>query len=147
MSNITEVAERVEDILHGQVLWSLPMARLYAVTNGADGLRVDFTDENADIYALLEDSNTHLTAMTADYIALVTTGWAAPVAEDDDGDTPPSRHPERRRVRLMVIANGDEMGSVLRFEDDPTEAVVDSGSASGALADAVRLVMKSARKK
>lgn len=145
MSGITEMAERVEGLLHAEkILFSLPAARLYAVTDGMNGLGVNLAGENEDIYDLLQEPDTHLTAMTSDYIALVTCGWAAPLADDGE-DTPPSRHPERRRVRLFVIANGNEMASVLRFEDAPDDTVVDEGQATGSLADAVRQVMRSAR--
>jgi len=52
-------------------------------------------------------------------VAIETCGYAAPV---DDCDTPPSIHPQRRRVRLIIVANRDgDIGSALEFSDDPDE--------------------------
>lgn len=144
MATIREVAVRTEEVLDEQsVGWAMPAARLYAVTNGSNGFRVDYANESPDVYDLLERSDSALTAMTAEYIAVVTCGWAAPVAEDDE-ETRPSLHPERRRVRLVIVVNKDEMASVLRFEDAPTDPIVDEGNAHGSLADAMRSLMRSA---
>jgi len=87
---------------------------------------------------------------------VLTCGWAAPIDrsdqchDDDDDDAegdddvegddeklPPSQHPQRRRVRLVVVVGDQGVGSVLRFADAPKEIVTDAGSARGSLADAV----------
>ncbi len=68
-------------------------------------------------------------------LGVLTCGWAAPVGGDE---TPPSRHPERRRVRLAAIATTDLVtGSALEFQDTPDEPILDDGSASGSLRDAL----------
>ena len=68
-------------------------------------------------------------------LGVLTCGWAAPVGGDE---TPPSRHPERRRVRLAAIATTDLVtGSALEFQDKPDEPILDDGSASGSLRDAL----------
>jgi len=68
-------------------------------------------------------------------LGVLTCGWAAPVGGDE---TPPSRHPERRRVRLAAIATTDLVtGSALEFQDAPDEPILDDGSASGSLRDAL----------
>lgn len=68
-------------------------------------------------------------------LGVLTCGWAAPVGGDE---TPPSRHPERRRVRLAAIATSDlVIGSALEFQDDPDQPIFDDGSASGSLRDAL----------
>jgi hypothetical protein len=144
MSTIGNLAERVERDLHPTLGWMLPAARLYSIVNNDGEPTVTLAHENEDCYALLEGTDAHLTAMTSDAIVLVTTGWAAPMPNDDD-ETPPSRHPERRRVRLTVVADADGMASVLRFEDDD-DTVLDEGSAHGSLADALNRLMRSARK-
>ena len=75
-----------------------------------------------------------------DAAVVLTCGWAAPIRdEDDDNETsvPPSQHPERRRVRLVVVVGDCGVGSVLRFADTPNDVVTDAGAARGSLADAV----------
>jgi len=68
-------------------------------------------------------------------LGVLTCGWAAPVGGDE---TPPSCHPERRRVRLAVIATTDLVtGSVIEFQDTPDEPIFDDGSGSGSLRDAL----------
>ena len=63
-----------------------------------------------------------------------------PETDEDDSEesaTPPSQHPERRRVRLVVVVSDAGVGSVLRFADAPNDVVTDAGAARGSLADAV----------
>lgn len=135
-----EVAETTEALI-GKVLratraneFTLEGAIIFGVENG----EVFTLGTHPDIYSLLEDEMVRLTAKTYDYTAVVTTGWAAPLAADGTVDGMPSQHAERRRVRLTVVANADGVVSVLRFEDDANEVVVDEGSATGSLNDAIR---------
>jgi hypothetical protein len=79
-----------------------------------------------------------------DAAVVLTCGWAAPIARQDHDDqdasddtVPPSQHPQRRRVRLVVVVCDDGVASVLRFADTPDDIVTDAGSARGSLADAV----------
>lgn len=73
-------------------------------------------------------------------LGVLTCGWAAPVGGDE---TPPSCHPERRRVRLAAIATTDLVtGSALEFQDAPDEPILDDGSASGSLRDALLDAMR-----
>ncbi|MFM7082553.1 MAG: hypothetical protein ACKOYI_11480 [Actinomycetota bacterium] len=77
-------------------------------------------------------------------LGVLTCGWAAPVGGDE---TPPSSHPGRRRVRLAVIATTDlATGSVIEFQDTPDEPILDDGSGTGllrdALLDAVRAIVE-----
>ncbi|MBJ7398596.1 MAG: hypothetical protein JHD29_07560, partial [Ilumatobacteraceae bacterium] len=53
-------------------------------------------------------------------------------------DIPPSQHPLRRRVRLVVAVCDKGVASVLRFADTPNDIVTDAGAARGSLADAVK---------
>ena len=95
-----------------------------------------------DIYDLLQSDTARLATKAFDYVAIATSGWAAPLPVDYDGDSEeldaPSAHPERRRVRLFVIASREDTASVLRFQDDSEHPVLDGGNAVGPLADAVR---------
>ena len=111
-------------------------ARLYAVN--ADG-SVDKVAEMEDIYDLLGNPLSALIAQQVGTIAVETCGWASPVGDDGEFDgVPPSRHPERRRVHLTVVASANETASALRFSDDWFEPIFDYGDAHGALADAVQ---------
>jgi hypothetical protein len=87
-------------------------------------------------------------AKRSEYVAIVTCGWAAPIRDNDDDDdaVAPSQHPERRRVRLVVLASRSSVSSVLRFSDTPDEVVTDAGKATGSLADAIhQLISKTVR--
>ena len=146
-----DLAAMVEDRIHESLLNSptafhLDSARLYGVNigphAGTDELMLSFILENGDIYDLL-DTPESACARLFDAAALVTCGWAAPLpaSHDDESDdttlTAPSEHPERRRVRLVVVVSDSGVGSVLRFEDDDEHPILDAGAARGPLADAV----------
>lgn len=145
-----ELARVVEQRLHESIgTFAMSGARLYGVT--VDGHRVDpvddelavrfrlcFLAEHGDVYELLEAPSSALGKMF-DAAAVVTTGWAAPLGRDGEPEGPPSEHALRRRVRLVVVVADSGAASVLRFEDAQAddEVVVDAGSASGALANAI----------
>jgi len=146
-----DLAAMVEDRIHESLLNSptafhLDSARLYGVNigphAGTEELMLSFILENGDIYDLL-DTPESACARLFDAAALVTCGWAAPLpaSHDDESDdatlTAPSEHPERRRVRLVVVVSDAGVGSVLRFEDDSDHPILDAGAARGPLADAV----------
>lgn len=100
---------------------------------------------HGDIYEMLYD-NPALTSQVKNYdlITIATTGWAAPIKDGkvDDNDLPPSQHPERRRVRLLVSANSHlQFASSISFSDDIENPVYDYGDARGALAEAVKELM------
>ena len=68
-------------------------------------------------------------------LGVLTCGSAAPVG---DGETAPSCHPERRRVRFATITTTELItGSALEFQDTSGEPIFDDGSASGSLRDAL----------
>ncbi|MGA1331805.1 MAG: hypothetical protein ACO31D_01490, partial [Ilumatobacteraceae bacterium] len=138
--------------------FDLKRARLYGVNivdsqgvedhaNGA--LRISFLAEHGDVYELLEARGSAIARMF-DAAAVLTCGWAAPVGDDNgdgnDDDLPPSVHPRRRRVRLLVVVSDAGVGSVLRFADTPDEVVTDPGNAKGSLADAVEQLWRDAIK-
>ena len=146
-----DLAAMVEDRIHESLLNSptafhLESARLYGVNfgphGGTDELMLSCILENGDIYDLL-DTPESACARLFDAAALVTCGWAAPLPaghDDESNDkelSAPSEHPERRRVRLVVVVSDVGVGSVLRFEDDSDHPILDAGAARGPLADAV----------
>jgi hypothetical protein len=100
---------------------------------------------DGDIYDMLYD-NPALIAQVKnyDFITIATTGWAAPIKEENDenSDLPPSEHPDRRRVRLLVSANSHlQFANCISFSDDLENPVYDYGDARGQLAEAVKELM------
>lgn len=149
MSVILEVAEATEAMLHERLVdFSTPQAELWAIVNEGDTPTITKVGAHADVYDLLDSAETTEVARVADCIAVLTCGWASPVCDDSDDDhshLPPSQHPKRRRVRLVVVANPNGVASVLRFQDDPENPITDDGNATGSLNDAVRSVFSRAR--
>ncbi len=152
------IATCVEASLHSSLDgFNLPRARLYGVSivdasgiaSHQDGaLRISFLAEHGDVYELLDAPSSAIARMF-DVAVVLTCGWAAPLNRDgQDGETrsddeiadevPPSQHPLRRRVRLVVAVCDRGVASVLRFADTPNDIVTDDGAARGSLADAVK---------
>ena len=151
------LATCVEQSLHMSLDgFDLKRARLYGISvvdvGGVDrledgALRITFLAEHGDVYELI-DAPTSAIVRMFDAAVVLTCGWAAPLDrsrdendrdddQDSDASVPPSQHPQRRRVRLVVVVGDQGVGSVLRFADTPKEIVTDAGSARGSLADAV----------
>jgi hypothetical protein len=152
------IATCVEASLHSSLDgFDLPRARLYGVsivdasgiTSHQDGaLRISFLAEHGDVYELLDAPSSAIARMF-DVAVVLTCGWAAPLNRDGQDDearsddeiadeVPPSQHPLRRRVRLVVAVCDKGVASVLRFADTPNDIVTDAGAARGSLADAVK---------
>ena len=152
------LATCVEASLHTSLDgFDLPRARLYGVsivdplgiaTQRDGALRISFLAEHGDVYELL-DSPSSAIARMFDAAVVLTCGWAAPIDRDEQDDetrsdseiqeeVPPSQHPLRRRVRLVVAVCDKGVASVLRFADTPNDIVTDAGAARGSLADAVK---------
>lgn len=88
------------------------------------------------VYDLLDGPAAAL-ARLFDAAAVLTTGWSAP--NDEPLLVAPRHHPDRRRVRLVVVVDDDGMASALRFADTPHEAIVTS-KGEGQLADVLNQV-------
>jgi hypothetical protein len=152
------IATCVEASLHSSLDgFNLPRARLYGVSivdatgiaSHQDGaLRISFLAEHGDVYELLDAPSSAIARMF-DVAVVLTCGWAAPLNRDENDDearlddeirdeVPPSQHPLRRRVRLVVAVCDKGVASVLRFADTPNDIVTDAGAARGSLADAVK---------
>lgn len=147
MNSLLEIAEKAEGVLHKAFLmkgdefgFDLPKAMLVGISLDENGDFADIQPELAshgDIYTLLENVSTE-TLAGFQVFGLVTCGWAAPIAQGQtEPDVAPSEHAQRRRVRLFVCAKLQEQASVLRFQDDADEQVLDAGEAGGPLADAI----------
>jgi hypothetical protein len=145
---IMELAERVESEVNDTLGFDLKQALLVSVTDGLFGVHLSAPLTHGDVYELLESEASLELAKRSEYVAIVTCGWAAPIRDNDDDDdaVAPSQHPERRRVRLVVLASRSSVSSVLRFSDTPDEVVTDAGKATGSLADAIhQLISKTVR--
>jgi hypothetical protein len=86
-----------------------------------------------DVYELLQDKYN-----LSNYLGAIihTTGWAAPLDENGEVNGAPSKHAQRRRVALASCVTNNSVGSALSF-DDEEEMIMDPGSATGSLAEAL----------
>jgi hypothetical protein len=139
---IETVATSSEGIIHTQKLgFSIGEAQLLAIEclsdNNASVQDITTVSSNRDVYDLLEGDDVAQVLDTHSYLGVITCGWASPISKNEEPDEAPSKHPDRRRVRLMLVANRSEVFSVLRFEDNPDEVITDDGKATGSLADAL----------
>ena len=121
--------------------WNLNNASLW-VMNANNKMVIK--QQNADVYELLKSSETLKIVKNNEFFTILTCGWAAPISEVDD--CAPSESPNRRRVRLVVGGNISGVASVLRFQDEPNETIVDEGGARGTLADAVQKLVDRKKK-
>ena len=97
-------------------------------------------NEQPDVYELLSDSEI-FDISNCIGIIIYTTGWAAPLSEDGKVEGMPSKHELRRRIALASCVTNQSSGSALSFADDK-EMVLDPGSATGSLAEALELFWK-----
>ena len=112
--------------------WEIPKPLLYGVTDAGEFQLL--SSEVADIYDAIEQV-TIPTFMVA--FGVVTTGWAAPLNNNGEVEGAPSKHPERRRVKLVSVINDNGAGSAMAFQDEPEDVITDEGSATGSLANAI----------
>lgn len=114
-------------------------AKIYGLNNVDDKFEFKLINSHGDIYSLIDNVDDDKLHAGFEYLGIITYGWAAPVSTTDD-DTPPSKNPERKRVRLMLAASPKEskiIGSSL--EIDGQDSVFDEDeSASGPLMDHFR---------
>lgn len=106
----------------------LDRARLYVVTTEESPF--DILDEDENPYRLLMRTRHHQPMHAG---CLVVTGWCAPLqagTKDVDDMPPPSRHPERQRIRVSVAICNQGMATVMRQSSAPhvPQAVTDRGS-------------------
>lgn len=133
MNKSIDLGKKIFDILirpRDNDFVDIPVAVAYAHMDD-NNIRVIAAEE--DVYELLE---TLVVPKNTVGISLVTTGWAAPLDENGEVEGQPSRHPDKRRVRLIATVTQDDRGSVLEFADD-LEVVEDEGHATGSLNDAL----------
>lgn len=98
-----------------------------------------------DVYTLLDSNQLARDASAYSKFCLVTTGWAAP-ADELMGEVPPSQHPESRRVRVLMLADGDVLVSSYRFGDsDEVIYNEESSNGRGSLQDAIEALIESVK--
>jgi len=143
--SIIEKALMAEGIIHEGLLsqssnaFGMKKAMLFAVIEQDETVSLTLANESGDVYDLLDSDDSRQVAQVSDYIAVLTCGWAMPTdGDDENSELRPSEHPQKRRVRLLVLACADGVASVLRFQDDPDEVISDNDQARGSLADAVK---------
>jgi len=73
---------------------------------------------------------------TAKGLAIITTGWAAPLGANGEVQGEPSKHPERRRVRLTAYVSCEGILSAIAFSDEE-EVIYDDNGGTGTLAVAL----------
>jgi hypothetical protein len=148
MKSILEIAEQVENVVHlllsadEETAFYTKEATLVGVSTDSNNEIVKFNPaiaSDGDVYDLLQIDPQPLKGY--DLVGVLTCGWAAPLPTNynaDDDLEAPSKHPEKRRVRLMAFADrSGEMASVLRFMDDQDNPISDDGGATGDLATAL----------
>jgi hypothetical protein len=105
------------------------------VDTGDDFITVkQATDIYDGMYDLIESGDKYPTAKG---LAVVTTGWAAPLNANGEVEGAPSAHPQRRRVRLVAYMSCEGMVSAVSFQDTD-EVTYDEGQGQGYLADALK---------
>jgi hypothetical protein len=144
MKNTEETTAAAEEIFETLKAWPNLTKKTCHIFKSRDG-QITTIGTYRDVYEGLE-----IIAFEADhemltgyeFFGLETSGWAAPLVEEERNEVPPSEHPERRRVRMVsVLDRTMRLTSVLGFEGD--DKIVSNQGGQGTLADAMRLVMAS----
>lgn len=133
--SVLEIATRLAtDIFVDEPSTAMSNAKFAPVVFTADGSPIidePMAEVGNDVYELLSDASL---SEFYDYCVLITSGWAAP---NNDEETAPSQHPERRRVNLLCVASRDgKQASAMRMAGE-AELITDNGNASGPLAYAL----------
>ena len=111
----------------------------YGINESNDQMECEVLAKHADIYELIENLSDLSNVNNFDYLSIITWGWAAPLNSDGGVDGAPSKHPQKRRVKLIISGSNLEkglIGSIINFSDDPDEPIFDYGDATGTLNDA-----------
>ena len=137
------VAEQFEKSVQSVTGFDLKQAQLIGIELSASSensptIASQPLDASGDVYELLDTTMVADALQAYGYAAVITCGWASPLADDgENNEVAPSKHPKRRRVRLVIVTDGISITSILRFSDTQDETMVDEGQATGSLADAL----------
>jgi len=137
------VAEQFEKSVQSVTGFDLKQAQLIGIELSASSentptIASQPLDASGDVYELLDTTMVADALQAYGYAAVITCGWASPLADDgENNEVAPSKHPKRRRVRLVLVTDGISITSILRFSDTQDETMVDEVQATGSLADAL----------
>lgn len=112
------------------------------MVNDQNEIQFEQISSNKDIYHMLDEENTELIDQVKNYdlITIQTCGWAAAIdyENEENNEIPPSEHPDKQRVCLLVTANtNSQIGSSILFQSNPYNPEFDWGNAQGQLNDAI----------
>lgn len=111
----------------------------YGITDENGEVSTKLLCSSPDIYMMIDKLIEDRIHTNFDTISFITYGWAAPLNSDGEVEGQPSKHPERRRVRLVISASNVDkkvIGSSLEFSDSD-EVIYDLGDATGSLQEAI----------
>mgnify|MGYP003645938940 CR=1 FL=1 len=152
VTTLTDIAVSAEQRLNdSKIGYDSKTAKIYAVNASDDvalsELELELVDSHKDVYDLLDNSDLSYVLKANSHIMVMTCGWAAPLSKSTEelDALPPSEHPQKRRVRLAILANQEGIMSVIRFQDSD-ETVLDEGKATGSLADAIAKALRKGSK-
>jgi hypothetical protein len=91
---------------------------------------------SGDLYEALGVPGTVAALSQGQNLVCATEGWGAPVGADDL-DVAPSEHPERVRVKLLVMFSIGNFSSLMRAEGHPEPVITSSDEAGGDLKDCI----------
>lgn len=89
-----------------------------------------------DVYEAIGTQGTVRALAQGQPIVAVTYGWAAPFSPDEL-EVPPSEHPDRIRVSLLIMFSTSNFISVLRRDGEKEPDIADVGEANGSLLECV----------
>jgi len=108
-----------------------------------DQYGIDSENKESDIYDAIQ--SLHMDKQHTNYnrVIFCTSGWAAPIMNDDSDFIPPSKAPGKKRVCASVVLDIDNKnisGTFLRFEHE--DEVMYEDEARGLLAHAILKLVK-----
>lgn len=152
VTTFQDIATTAEQKLNdSKIGYNSKTAKIYAVNALDDAdlneLELELVNTHKDVYDLLDNSDLSYVLKANTHIMVMTCGWAAPlsISNEELDALPPSEHPQKRRVRLAILANQEGIMSIVRFEDN-NETVLDEGKATGSLADAIAKALRKGSK-
>ena len=108
-----------------------------------DQYGIDSENKESDIYDAIQ--SLHMDKQHTNYnrVIFCTSGWAAPMNNDDSDFIPPSKAPDKKRVCASVVLDIDSKnisGAFLRFQNE--NEVMYEDEARGLLAHAILKLVK-----
>ena len=108
-----------------------------------DPYGIDSESKDADIYDAIQSLYMDKQHTNYNRVIFCTSGWAAPMMNDDSDFIPPSKAPGKKRVCASVVLDIDNKnisGTFLRFQNE--DEVMYEDEARGLLADTILKLVK-----